>query len=211
MEIVSMPPEIQDNSINYREISQIIRELIFLSQTLKSDWNKISEKSSFNLSRHLTSFYHDAIFPRSEPDDVVPIASYFIHEIRSPNRARNHRVHRSTRLVIIRESLLDHSNSRSGTDPSPPEKVYRSLIAVSRWNYIYERSRCDRISSEESGSFVRNRLPVLLLSLEMNRNRKCRASVGLPFNFFRGTIEKTRGSKKEKKFANAVSISSIDR
>lgn len=98
MEIVSMPPDIQDNSINYREISQIIRELIFLSQTLKSDWNKISEKSSFNLSRHLTSFYHDAIFPRSEPDDVVPIASYFIHEIRSPNRARNHRVHRSTRL-----------------------------------------------------------------------------------------------------------------
>lgn len=96
--------------------------------------------------------------------------------------------------MIIRESLLDHSNSRSGTDPSPPEKVYRSLIAVSRWNYIYERSRCDRISSEESGSFVRNRLPVLLLSLEMNRNRKS----AFPLISFAERLRKRVAPKKKR-------------
>lgn len=181
MEIVSMPPEIQDNSINYREISQIIRELIFLSQTLKSDWNKISEKSSFNLSRHLTSFYHDAIFPRSEPDDVVPIASYFIHEIRSPNRARNHRVHRSTRLDSTRDysRIALRSFQLSIGDRPLPSRESLSFPYCGFQMKLYLRTVSMRQNLERRKWFVRPQPVAGVTSLSRNESkskvsRKCR-------------------------------------
>lgn len=164
---------------------------------MKKCSNKISQESSLNLSRHLTSFYHDI--------------SSFRTGWRCPNcilshvrNTRNHRAHRF-HLWLFADLRIILTLDR-GQRPSPlPEKVYRCPL-LRFPDEIISTSRCDRIPSEESGSLARNRLPVLTsLSSEIKRNRKCPSPLSV--NFFRGTIEErkkenTRDSKeKRKKFA----------